>query len=487
MRKTERILSAMLALILTLTMSMGGTVSAADAGSAEIRASIEGGDLTEPSFVGGMVLRMRSFFSAGTNGETWPHGDALAMTEYQNGPVSKEFNIVKTPAGATATASGGYDDQGRQIVSVEVLGAADADGNIPVRAAAVNPGEATVVYTIRKSGYSPATVEQKVQVFDRMRLASEDFPEKDELIYAGTARDFTYSVSGTNGDILTENAKLEMSPISAATLDAAPGTGRGTLNAISAVYGADVSLTAGRIADKPYPMYFYDDSEALGRTISVSDSVLFKDLKSSHPGLAAALSGDKGGQTITAGFTYGQFADDQYLEFATVPKQKVALSIDSVTFRGEEIGISESGFAVSITGDTGIARLTVPKTAGAGDYAIRLLASRPNAYLETPLTVNLTVAQAQFTGVGLAYSTGDPEGPAWADAVDGKISAKFNARYEKAFDVSLTSGDERPNGVTTFASYRVSGLPEGASFEGNVLSLSGKNPVGSYLFPVSLN
>ena len=107
MRKTERILSAMLALILTLTMSMGGTVSAADAGSAEIRASIEGGDLTEPSFVGGMVLRMRSFFSAGTNGETWPHGDALAMTEYQNGPVSKEFNIVKTPAGATATASGG--------------------------------------------------------------------------------------------------------------------------------------------------------------------------------------------------------------------------------------------------------------------------------------------------------------------------------------------------------------------------------------------
>lgn len=149
------------------------------------------------------------------------------------------------------TASGGYDDQGRQIVSVEVLGAADADGNIPVRAAAVNPGEATVVYTIRKSGYSPATVEQKVQVFDRMRLASEDFPEKDELIYAGTARDFTYSVSGTNGDILTENAKLEMSPISAATLDAAPGTGRGTLNAISAVYGADVSLTAGRIADKP--------------------------------------------------------------------------------------------------------------------------------------------------------------------------------------------------------------------------------------------
>ena len=28
MRKTERILSAMLALILTLTMSMGGTVSA---------------------------------------------------------------------------------------------------------------------------------------------------------------------------------------------------------------------------------------------------------------------------------------------------------------------------------------------------------------------------------------------------------------------------------------------------------------------------
>ncbi|WP_276871091.1 MULTISPECIES: hypothetical protein [Anaerotruncus] len=70
MRKTERILSAMLALILTLTMSMGGTVSAADAGSAEIRASIEGGDLTEPSFVGGMVLRMRSFFSAGTNGET---------------------------------------------------------------------------------------------------------------------------------------------------------------------------------------------------------------------------------------------------------------------------------------------------------------------------------------------------------------------------------------------------------------------------------
>ena len=486
MRKTERILSAMLALILTLTMSMGGTVSAADAGSAEIRASIEGGDLTEPSFVGGMVLRMRSFFSAGTNGETWPHGDALAMTEYQNGPVSKEFNIVKTPAGATATASGGYDDQGRQIVSVEVLGAADADGNIPVRAAAVNPGEATVVYTIRKSGYSPATVEQKVQVFDRMRLASEDFPEKDELIYAGTARDFTYSVSGTNGDILTENAKLEMSPISAATLDAAPGTGRGTLNAISAVYGADVSLTAGRIADKPYPMYFYDDSEALGRTISVSDSVLFKDLKSSHPGLAAALSGDKGGQTITAGFTYGQFADDQYLEFATVPKQKVALSIDSVTFRGEEIGISESGFAVSITGDTGIARLTVPKTAGAGDYAIRLLASRPNAYLETPLTVNLTVAQAQFTGVGLAYSTGDPEGPAWADAVDGKISAKFNARYEKAFDVSLTSGDERPNGVTTFASYRVSGLPEGASFEGNVLSLSGKNPVGSYLIPVTL-
>ncbi|MBC3939733.1 hypothetical protein D4A47_12395 [Anaerotruncus massiliensis (ex Liu et al. 2021)] len=486
MRKTERILSAMLALILTLTMSMGGTVSAADAGSAEIRASIEGGDLTEPSFVGGMVLRMRSFFSAGTNGETWPHGDALAMTEYQNGPVSKEFNIVKTPAGATATASGGYDDQGRQIVSVEVLGAADADGNIPVRAAAVNPGEATVVYTIRKSGYSPATVEQKVQVFDRMRLASEDFPEKDELIYAGTARDFTYSVSGTNGDILTENAKLEMSPISAATLDAAPGTGRGTLNAVSAVYGADVSLTAGRIADKPYPMYFYDDSEALGRTISVSDSVLFKDLKSSHPGLAAALSGDKGGQTITAGFTYGQFADDQYLEFATVPKQKVALSIDSITFRGEEIGISESGFAVSITGDTGIARLTVPKTAGAGDYAIRLLASRPNAYLETPLTVNLTVAQAQFTGVGLAYSTGDPEGPAWADAVDGKISAKFNARYEKAFDVSLTSGDERPNGVTTFASYRVSGLPESASFEGNVLSLSGKNPVGSYLIPVTL-
>lgn len=68
-------------------------------------------------------------------------------------------------------------------------------------------------------------MEQKVQVFDRMRLASEDFPEKDELIYAGTARDFTYSVSGTNGDILTENAKLEMSPISAATLDAAPGTG----------------------------------------------------------------------------------------------------------------------------------------------------------------------------------------------------------------------------------------------------------------------
>ena len=486
MRKTKRILSAMLALILTLTMSMGGTVSAADTGSAEIRASIEGGDLTEPSFVGGMVLRMRSFFSAGTNGETWPHGDALAMTEYQNGPVSKEFNIVKTPAGATATASGGYDDQGRQIVSVEVLGAADADGNIPVRAAAVNPGEATVVYTIRKSGYSPATVEQKVQVFDRMRLASEDFPEKDELIYAGTARDFTYSVSGTNGDILTENAKLEMSPNSAATLDAAPGTGRGTLNAVSAVYGADVSLTAGRIADEPYPMYFYDDSEALGRTISVSDSVLFKDLKSSHHDLAAALSGDKGGQTITAGFTYGQFADDQYLEFATTPKQNVALSIDSVTFRGEEIGISESGFAVSITGDTGIARLTVPKTAGAGDYAIRLLASRPNAYLETPLTVNLTVAQAQFTGVGLAYSTGDPEGPAWADAVDGKISAKFNARYEKAFDVSLTSGDERPNGVTTFASYRASGLPEGASFEGNVLSLSGKNPVGSYLIPVTL-
>ena len=233
-------------------------------------------------------------------------------------------------------------------------------------------------------------------------------------------------------------------------------------------------------------MYFYDDSEALGRTISVSDSVLFKDLKSSHHDLAAALSGDKGGQTITAGFTYGQFADDQYLEFATTPKQNVALSIDSVTFRGEEIGISESGFAVSITGDTGIARLTVPKTAGAGDYAIRLLASRPNAYLETPLTVNLTVAQAQFTGVGLAYSTGDPEGPAWADAVDGKISAKFNARYEKAFDVSLTSGDERPNGVTTFASYRASGLPEGASFEGNVLSLSGKNPVGSYLIPVTL-
>lgn len=62
-----------------------------------------------------------------------------------------------------ATASGGYDDQGRQIVSVEVLGAADADGNIPVRAAAVNPGEATVVYTIRKSGYGPATVEQKVR------------------------------------------------------------------------------------------------------------------------------------------------------------------------------------------------------------------------------------------------------------------------------------------------------------------------------------
>lgn len=88
--------------------------------------------------------------------------------------------------------------------------------------------------------------------------------------------------------------------------------------------------------------------------------------------------------------------------------------------------------------------------------------------------------------MGLAYSTGDPEGPAWADAVDGKISAKFNARYEKAFDVSLTSGDERPNGVTTFASYRASGLPEGASFEGNVLSLSGKNPVGSYLIPVTL-
>ena len=46
MRKTKRILSAMLALILTLTMSMGGTVSAADTGSAEIRASIDGGDLT---------------------------------------------------------------------------------------------------------------------------------------------------------------------------------------------------------------------------------------------------------------------------------------------------------------------------------------------------------------------------------------------------------------------------------------------------------
>lgn len=123
-----------------------------------------------------------------------------------------------------------------------------------------------------------------------------------------------------------------------------------------------------------------------------------------------------------------------------------------------------------------------PQDGRRGDYAIRLLASRPNAYLETPLTVNLTVAQAQFTGVGLAYSTGDPEGPAWADAVDGKISAKFNARYEKAFDVSLTSGDERPNGVTTFASYRVSGLPEGASFEGNVLSLSAK-PGGQLSHP----
>ncbi|WP_308753013.1 hypothetical protein [uncultured Anaerotruncus sp.] len=486
MRKTKRILSAMLALMLTLTMSMGGAVSAADVGSTEIRASIAGGDLTEPSFVGGMVLRVRSFFSAGADGEQWPHGDALAMTEYKNGPVSKEFNIVGTPAGATATASGGYDDQGRQIVSVEVLGTADADGNIPVRATAANPGEATVVYTIRKSGYSPATVEQKVQVFDQMRLASDDFPEKDELIYAGTARDFTYIVSGTNGDILTENAKLEMSEINAATLDAAPGTGRGTLNAVSAVYGADVSLTASRIADVPYPMYFYDASEAMGHTISVSDSVLFKDLKSSHHELTAALSGEKGSQSVAAGFTYGQFADDQYLEFATMPKQNVALSIDSITFRGEEIGISESGFAVSITSDTGIGRLTVPKTAGAGDYVIRLLASRPNAYLETPLTVNLTVAQARFTGVGLSYSTDDPEGPAWADAVDGKISAKFNARYEKAFDVSLTSGDERPNGVTTFAAYRASGLPEGASFEGNVLSLSGKNPVGSYLIPITL-
>lgn len=126
-------------------------------------------------------------------------------------------------------------------------------------------------------------------------------------------------------------------------------------------------------------------------------------------------------------------------------------------------------------GDTGIARLTVPKTAGAGDYAIRLLASRPNAYLETPLTVNLTVAQAQFTGVGLAYSTAIRKDPPGRDAVDGKISAKFNARYEKAFDVSLTSGDERPNGRHHLRLLPCVRLPEGASFEGNVLSLSAKS------------